>query len=102
MVEMIDYKQVEEKIVTIRNTAVILDNAVAELYGVETREINQAVKNNAEKFPTGYIIPLYRNELSRLKSKILISNNEAPDLKAAVLSRGGRRNLPNAFTEKGL
>ena len=46
---------VESKILTIRDQQVILDCDVAKLYGVETKEINQAVKNNPEKFPEGYI-----------------------------------------------
>ena len=46
---------VEEKIITLRNQQVILDCDVAELYGVETRDINKSVKNNPEKFPEGYI-----------------------------------------------
>ena len=53
---------VEEKIITLRNQQVILSNHVAELYGVETREINQAVKNNPDKFPEGYIIELNKKE----------------------------------------
>ena len=53
---------VEEKIITLRNQQVILSNHVAELYGVETREINQAVKNNLDKFPEGYIIELNKKE----------------------------------------
>ena len=53
---------VEEIIITLRNQQVILSNHVAELYGVETREINQAVKNNPDKFPEGYIIELNRKE----------------------------------------
>ena len=44
--------------ITLRNQQVILSNHVAELYGVETREVNQAVKNNPNKFPEGYIIEL--------------------------------------------
>ena len=47
-------KDVESKIVTIRNERVILDCDVATLYGVPTKEINQAVRNNPEKFPAGY------------------------------------------------
>ena len=47
-------KDVESKIVTIRNERVILDCDVAALYGVPTKEINQAVRNNPEKFPAGY------------------------------------------------
>jgi len=81
---------VEEKIRTLRGIPVILDSDVAELYGVETREINQAIKNNPEKFPEGYIFQLNRDEWSILKSKFLIS------------SWGGKNKLPKAFTEKGL
>ncbi|MDL2228363.1 ORF6N domain-containing protein [Bacteroidales bacterium OttesenSCG-928-K03] len=49
---------IETKIITIQNQQVILDSDVAELYGVETKRINEAVKNNPEKFPAGYIITL--------------------------------------------
>ena len=47
---------VEEQIINIRNTHVILDSDIAALYGVETRDINKAVKNNPDKFPENYII----------------------------------------------
>jgi len=82
---------VDSKVVEIRGTKVLLDSDVADLYGVETREINQAVKNNPDKFPEGYIFTVDSDELNSLRSKILISNG-----------RGGRRYLPCAFTEKGL
>ena len=52
----ITFKNVEDKIVILRDIRVILDADVAELYGVETKEINQAVKNNPEKFPEGYVL----------------------------------------------
>ena len=51
----------------------IADADVAFLYGVETREVNQAVKNNPEKFPAHYMFELTPSELRELKSKILIS-----------------------------
>jgi phage regulator Rha-like protein len=89
-IDAISYKQVEEKILTLRGENVILDSDIAELYGVESREINQAVKNNPEKFPDGYIFSLNLEEWNNLKSKFLIS------------SWGGKRKLPSAFTEKGL
>ena len=88
--DTVKFNSVEKKIVIIRNVPVILDSDVAELYGVETREINQAVKNNPNKFPQGYIIQLDKEEWSNLKSKILIS------------SWGGKNKFPKAFTEKGL
>ena len=74
MSEIIGYKEVEEKVLTIRGENVLLDNSVAELYGVETREINQAVKNNQDKFPEGYIIDLTTGEWENLKSKFLTSS----------------------------
>jgi len=83
-------QSVEQKIITLRNEKVILDSIVAELYGVETRELAQAVKNNPDKFPAGYILELTSEERDNLKSKILIS------------SWGGARHIPKAFTEKGL
>jgi hypothetical protein len=90
MSDIVKFKQVEEKIRTIRGQSVILDSDVAELYGITTREINQAVKNNPEKFPEGYIFKLEPSEWENLKSKFLTS------------SWGGKHKLPQAFTEKGL
>ena len=81
---------VEEKIITLRNQQVILDCDVAELYGVATKEINQAVRNNPEKFPEGYIFELDNQELSDLRSKFLTAKFKMT------------RQLPKAFTEKGL
>ena len=68
----------------------MIDSAVAELYGVETREVNQAVKNNPDKFPDGYVFELDKQEYVDLRSKFLIANNPK------------NRALPKAFTEKGL
>ena len=81
---------VEEKIITLRGIPVILDSDVAELYGVETKEINQAVKNNPDKFLEGYIFQIDNKEFANLRSKILTAN----------LTK--TRVLPKAFTEKGL
>ncbi|MDR0606702.1 MAG: ORF6N domain-containing protein [Bacteroidales bacterium] len=74
----------------IRDQSVILDSDVAELYGVETKRINEAVKNNPDKFPEGYIFELNQYEWNNLKSKISTS------------SWGGKHKRPQAFTEKGL
>ena len=57
-----DIVKTESKIIVIRDTQVILDRDVAELYGVETRDINKAVKNNPKKFPPDYIIELNSSE----------------------------------------
>jgi len=90
MNELIQFERIEEKIITIREQQVILDSDVAALYGVATKEVNQAVKNNPEKFPVGYVIELNKEEWANLKSKILTSR------------WGGKSKLPNVFTEKGL
>ena len=84
--------EVEGKIAVIRNQEVIADADVAALYGVETREVNQAVKNNPEKFPVHYMFELTPSELRDLKSKILISN----------VSDNNRRGATKVFTERGL
>lgn len=90
MGETVKFSQVEEKILTIRGEKVILDSDVATLYGVKTREVYQAIKNNPEKFPNGYILSLDKNE----KAEVLkIFDN--PKIKFSPA-------LPKAFTEKGL
>ena len=71
-----------------------MDSDVAELYGVQTKEINQAVRNNPEKFPIGYIWELSNEETRSLRSKFLTLKN---------LGRGQHSKYPpKAFTEKGL
>ena len=94
---------VNTKIITIRNQNVILDSDVAQLYGVQTKEVNQAIKNNPEKFPEGYIISLNKEEWSSLISKIsILDSEEILKSKNLTSSWGGTRKLPKAFTEKGL
>ncbi len=56
--QIVQYDQISEKIIEIRQQKVIIDADVAVLYGVATRDINKAVKNNPEKFPNGSIIEL--------------------------------------------
>ena len=82
---------VESKIITLRNQQVILDSDVAELYGVETRDINKAVKNNPQKFPNGYVFELNVSE----KSKVVENFHHLQKLKFSP-------QFPKAFTEKGL
>ena len=93
--ELIPFQKVEDKIVEIRNQRVLLDRDVALLYGVQTREVNQAVRNNPQKFPEGYVLELSEQESSILRSKILTLDQ----------SEGkGRHTKYNykAFTEHGL
>ena len=85
------YSAVQERIVVVRQQAVILDLDVAALYGVETKRVNEAVRNNPDKFPPGYMFVLTAEELEDLRSKI---SSAKPSPKS--------RALPKAFTEKGL
>lgn len=82
---------VKEMIISVRGERVILDADVARLYGVETKRVNEAVRNNIDKFPDGYMITLTRDEREDLRSKISTAN-------LSPMSRV----LPKAFTEKGL
>jgi phage regulator Rha-like protein len=90
MSDIIIFDKIEDKIIELKNEKVILDSDVAELYGVETKRINEAVKNNIDRFPDGYVIEPTLAELENLRSKISTS------------SWGGRRYTPKAFTEKDL
>jgi len=88
---------VKSKLINVRGQLVLLDKDVAVLYGVQTREVNQAVKNNPEKFPKGYILELTEEESTALRSKILI-------LEKQNLSKSGRYSKfqYKAFSEQGL
>ena len=56
--EIIKFSDVRDKVVRLRDQDILLDADVAELYGVETKRVNEAVRNNPEKFPDGYIFEL--------------------------------------------
>jgi len=84
----ITLNDVQDKIITIQNKNVLLDSDVAWLYGVETKRVNEAVSNNPDKFPAGYIISLDKDEWQILKSKFSTS------------SWGGKNKLPNAFRKR--
>ena len=96
---VLDFADVKSWMLVIRNQPVLLDRDVAELYGVETKEVNQAVRNNPAKFPEGYVFQLNADEFKDWKSKILTSNL-SPTEKNAV--KMGVRRAPYAFTERGL
>lgn len=88
----------------IRDQKVMLDRDLAEMYGVETRVLNQAVKRNMERFPSDFMFQLSNVEFENWKSQIVISNIEGVDLKSqnVTSSWGGIRKLPYAFTELGV
>ena len=82
--------KVESLIRVIRGQQVMLDHDLAELYGVETRRLNEQVKRNIERFPEDFMFQLTPNEFDNLKSQF------------ATSSWGGVRKLPYAFTEQGV
>ena len=88
---MTNILEVENRIITLRDQQVILDSDVATLYGVETKQINKAVKNNPDKFPDGYIF-----ELAETERNELVKNFHRFD------KQKHSSVLPKAFTEKGL
>ena len=88
---LVSIEDVESKIVRIRGVDVIADADVAELYGVETKRVNEAVRNNADKFPEEYLFLLTDKELQNLRSKFSTTN-------VSVMSR----NTTKVFTERGL
>jgi len=76
MTAIIRLEEVESKIIEIRRQKVLLDSDVAELYGVDTRDINKSVKNNPDKFPPDYIIELTQEELNNLRWKFSTTSKE--------------------------
>ena len=82
---------VQNKIVLVRNQNVISDADIAKLYGVETKRINEAVRNNPDKFPEDYMFALTSEELQDLRTKISTTNISTKS-----------RTMPKVFTEKGL
>ena len=87
----ISLEEVQDKIVLVRNQNVISDADIAKLYGVETKRINEAVRNNPDKFPEDYMFALTSEELQDLRTKISTTNISAKS-----------RTMPKVFTEKGL
>jgi hypothetical protein len=82
---------IESRIVFLRERRVILDADLAELYGVPVRQLNQQIKRNRERFPQDFILQVTAKEYKILRSQFVISS----------LTHGGRRYLPQAFTEHG-
>ena len=88
---MVVANKVDSKIFVLRGQRVILDRDLAELYGVEVRQLNQQAKRNAKRFPPSFRFQLSAHELKMLKSQNVISSER----------HGGARYLPYAFTEHG-
>ncbi|MBW2240322.1 MAG: ORF6N domain-containing protein [Deltaproteobacteria bacterium] len=91
MATLVPIELIASKIYLIRGIKVMLDSDLAELYGVETRSLIQAVKRNIERFPSDFMLQLTKEEFDSLRSQIVISKG-----------KGGRRYLPYVFSEQGV
>lgn len=91
MQQIIPIETIQSKIILIRGEKVLLDRDLAELYGVETFNLNKAVKRNMNRFPDDFMFTLNKKEWEALKFHSGISS-----------AHGGRRTLPYAFTEQGV
>ena len=84
------FENLKDLIVQLRGQSVLLDSDVAAIYKVETKRVNEAVKNNPDKFPHDYMFEITEKEFSDLRSKL------------STTKFTKTRSLPKAFTEKGL
>lgn len=109
MAEELAERGIESKILVIRNQQVMIDRDLAELYGVETKRLNEQVKRNIERFPESFCFQLTSEEFENLKSQFVTSSAVNP-LKSqfATLNKSGNQRrkyvkyLPYAFTEQGV
>ena len=90
--ELIPVERIQNYIFLIRGEKVMLDSHLAELYGVETKALNRAVRRNADRFPDDFMFQLLNEELENLRCQIGTSS----------LEYGGRRYQPYVFTEQGV
>ena len=109
---MNEIQTIQSIIYEIRGQRVMLDFDLADMYGVETRALNQAVKRNIERFPEDFMFQLTKGEWTILKSQFVISKvsgNQTDNvlMSQSVISkpiekRGGTQKMPYAFTEQGV
>ena len=99
---LVTTKEVEACMLPIRGQQVLIDRDVAALYGVETKRINEAVRNNPDKFPEGYIFELTEAETEEVKA-IIAKNDDFADEKFDRKTVSSKtRYAPKAFTDRGL
>ena len=91
-VQVVAASAIEKRIFVIRERQVMLDEDLADLYGVETKRLIEQVKRNLERFPDDFMFQLRKDESASLRSQIATSN----------IGRGGRRYAPYVFTEQGV
>jgi len=92
MDELVVQGEISSKILTLRGRQVMLDRDLAELYQVETKVLNQAVKRNLKRFPLDFMFQVTENEYENLRSQFVTSKK----------GHGGRRYMPFVFTEQGI
>ena len=97
-----DQREIENRIFTVRDVQVMLDSHLAEMYSVETKVLNQAVKRNVERFPESFCFQLTEVEFSNLRSQIVTSSDLRFQYATSSTEHGGRRYLPYVFTEQGV
>ena len=90
LVRLVEEEKIMNKIHVIRNHKVMLDFDLAEMYGVETKRLNEQLKRNLKRFPKDFMFTLSEKETQHLRSQ------------NATSSWGGNRRKPNAFTEQGV
>lgn len=90
--ELIAAPAIEKRILAVRGRQVMLDEDLADLYGVETGALTRAVRRNKERFPADFMFQLTKDEYADLRSQIGISSD----------GHGGRRYAPYVFTEQGV
>jgi hypothetical protein len=91
--DVVPVEVIERRIYLIRGQKVMIDSDLAELYQVETSNLNKAAKRNLDRFPSDFMFQLTKDEADSLRFQIGISKPEG---------RGGRRYLPYVFTEQGI
>jgi hypothetical protein len=90
MTALVPVEIIENKILLIRGHKVMLDSDLAALYGITTKRLNEQVRRNLKRFPDDFMLQLTSEEAESLRSQF------------ATSKRGGRRYLPNVFTEQGV
>jgi hypothetical protein len=104
--DILVHERISKAIYLIRNQKVMLDSELANLYGVETRVLNQAVKRNAERFPEDFMFRLSPEEWDQLKSGLAdTAQEEALRSQSVTLEKGRgkhRKYMPLVFTEQGI
>jgi len=101
----INQKEIENRIFTIRGIQVMIDRDLSDMYGIETKVLNQAVKRNIERFPDSFRFQLTVSEANDFSRSQIVNLDDAY-LKSQIVTssseHGGRRKLPTVFTEQGV